>query len=307
MSKKIIYPFIISAIALLLSGCIKSDLSHCDLKADLVIKALHTDGTDITSTGDAGNVMLFTFDDNGAFISKQFIPAQNIIDGNTIPVSIESNAAYRYVAWSNITDTVKMFDFDGKRNLNQNKVLPLINADGYADIEKDIFYGKKRVTGKDAQATPLIELQIRRALAQIHVSVVGLPETENPANYEIVIGNDDQTAFDFENQVQRQGSIQYKQEPVWLIDKKMMGTLKAFSTLPSPAGASKTVLLYKNGELLASATQDIEGKSIAPKAEQRVNVLIDLNRECQCPDDSGTIEIKIEVSDWNQVVEWKVW
>lgn len=289
------------------SGCIKSDLEHCDRRAELIIKAIHTNGEDITATGEAGDVVLFVFDDEGNFVSRQLVPSHDIVAGNTIPVSLQSNQANRYVAWSNITDTTRMFDFEAARNLAQNKMQPLTDADGFAKIEKDIFYGKKRVSGQEITNNTLVELPIRRALAQIHVSVVGLPPSENPANYSIVIGNDDQTALDFENQVQRSGNIRYKQEAVWLAEKKMMGTGTAFSTLPSPQGASKTVLLYKNGELIASATQDIEGKSIAPKAEQRVNVLIDLNRECNCPDDTGVLEIRIEVSDWNQVVEWKEW
>ena len=304
MKKYILYSLLVCGS---LSGCIKADLEHCNKRGELIIKAIDTDGTDITASGEAGDVLLFIFDDNGAFISKQVVHAQDITNGKTLPISLKSAGANKYVAWGNIADTVRMVDFDAARTLADNNVLPLRDADGFGTIPRDFFYGNKRVAEQDIKNNPLIELLIRRAPAQLHVSVVGLPPTENPKNYSIVVGNDDQTALNFENRVQRKGSIQYRQEPAWLIDEKMMGTTKVFTTLPSPAGASKTVLLYKNGELIASATQDIQGKPIAPPAGQRSSVLIDLNKECACPDDSGIVEVRIVVSDWNQVVEWKEW
>lgn len=290
-----------------LSGCIKSDLSHCVRKGDLVVRVLGHNGQDITHTGESGDVWLFVYDDNDKLLGREFLTAAEVQAKKTLPVLLEKGVAQRYIAWSNIVDTVKMMSFAPERALAENKITPLLDAEGYASFPADIFYGHKRVSEEELKASVVQELEILRALSQIHVSVVGMPPGTVAEGYSIVIANDDQAALTFENQVIRAAGMKYRQPAAWLQTNKMMGTKQAFRTLPSPPGTSKAVMLYKGDELIASASQDVEGKPIAPKAGERVNVLIDLNKDCDCSEDTGVLEVRVVVSDWNQVVEWKVW
>ncbi|WP_286879768.1 FimB/Mfa2 family fimbrial subunit [Proteiniphilum sp. UBA7639] len=303
MNKNSTYTLVV-AIVTLLSGCINSDLSHCGKQAQLVIKAVNKYGDDITPSGATGDVMLFVFDDENRFLSHQYLPVQDIRDRRNIEVKLRSGEAFRYVAWSNISDTVKMFDFDPNWLLSQNKVKPLALSDNIVSIPADIFYGRKRMSCADDEYSPVTELVIKRSVAQIHVAVVGMPAGDSPGQYLVVL-SDKEDKLNFENQILLLGGNGiYVKKAMWFQKGVMMGIEDAFRALPSLGGA-KTVSLYKGQQVVAAVTHDIENKPIAPRADERINVLINLNQDN--PSETAGVEMRMVVSDWDEVVEWKEW
>jgi len=284
---------------LLAGGCIDSSLEHCPRKGELVIKAFDNGGTDISSSGEAGDVILFEYDQNGKFLSKIKVPAGDIVTGKTMKVVIPSGEGRRFIAWSNITDEASMLDFMPERNIADNTVRPVKDLSGFSRIDGTIFYGSKSVDFKSLDENPLIEVKMQRAISRIAVSVVGMESGAKPEEYQIQVANDNQSHLNFENNVIRRDNLKYQSAVEWLQKDKIMGGKNPIMTLPSAEGSSKTILLYHKGVLIYTATVDEKGLPIAPKAGEKVSVLINL----------GGLNpgLKIVVGDWEQVVEWKIW
>ncbi len=308
MFRGVFYFTFLCCLLFVCNGCIKSDLEHCNTKKELRVKVIDKHGEDITSTGKSGDVLLFTFDGEDNFISKKLLPVDSIKKSILIPIHLKTGEVFKYVAWGNITDTVRMMNFEAGNKLPDNRIKPVIDDQGYAIIPADIFYGRKLVSETEAKNVEVVEVLMKRAVSQVHVTIVGMPKGINPHDYSIVITNDDQSGLNFENVVTRDNSVKYVKKPAWFQKDKMMGTEDVFTTFPSPQGTTKTIMLYKGKKVEATASEDINRQPIAPKPDERVNVLIDLNQDCpEYPNCNEPPQIRFIVSDWNEVVIWTEW
>ena len=95
-------------LTVLLTGCLKDDLSGCPRPFQVTIKALDADRNDITELGDVQQVLLFVFDENDKIFETYALSGQEVKQRKLVDIQLRFpvSKSFKFIAWANLDDKV---------------------------------------------------------------------------------------------------------------------------------------------------------------------------------------------------------
>ncbi len=298
----------LTVLLLALQSCIRENLDECDQEALLYVTVVDLlSGLDITDTEDVGDVDLFIFDPAESFVDHITVPKERLVAGDPIAIKHTDVRGLWVSAWGNLKDGQIVPLLDGNCTLTDGSITVKDGPDGYHLCPDDLFFGVKQVNLGQAgsRAVTIIreELPISRKNARMHLTVLGLPDGTNEADYYFTV-HGGYVGYNFkgepvagENQIRQTGAFNQRRE---------YATAEAFNIIHCLEGDNNiTVNLYRQAagtrapSLIASVNEDDQGVYIAPLAGQTTNVLIDLR--------GAEASVQIELTPWNEVYNWMTW
>ncbi|MGL5262401.1 MAG: hypothetical protein ACRC9P_08455, partial [Bacteroides sp.] len=208
----------------------------------------------------------------------------------------------------------KMVQFEPTSLLANNQVFFLQEEEEYRFIQSDIFYGASRIPLYDSnQEGYKDEIIVRRKFASMHISVRGVDPNHKPEDYEVVLSGGFYRAFTFAGKpcAPTVNKNKYRSVMEWRSEfNDLLVMPEAIKVAPLEHLKPFEVKLLYQGQLVRQFTHDHIGHPIAPQAGERMNILIDLNKETGT---GGTdaqpsdLSICVRVNDWHKVELWEEW
>jgi hypothetical protein len=315
-----------------LGGCVKEDLSNCTppvtpppVVREEVLRVRAIDilsGADISQTRPVLNAHLYVFDDSGNFATQVDVRGAQLGDEVEIPIKLTSRAigdTFHISAWGNILSTMDAQVVDGSHNLS-SVFLDLstdADEDEYAELPGDVFFGFKTITigREDTRADDKIvhTVDITQKTARLHIVVQGMPADTSADDYYFTLGRVCD-GFDFHGNPVNDDNRRIKQVGVFNAAHEYVSP-QPYYMIPSidpeniDETTATTVRLWKVGadpdgaddiDLTGRVNTDRDGDYIGLTAGQTTNVLIIFTP-------TGDIEVRLEVTPWNEVYQWSTW
>jgi hypothetical protein len=336
MNKVRKYNFLLIAALLLSTSCLKDDYSACPRPFRLIVRALDADDKDITHTGEAEQVILFTFDHNEQLLDAYELNTGQITSKQPINIAFEYGKVPQHVvfdAWANIDERI---DFAHPKDVNRRTdmyvklnrkdatlALAAYKAATRADDREtvhspgDIFGGtlagvEVEYGGNEYGKSHVID--IRRKTGAIHIITKNLKAFNNNRNgnyrYEVHRGVDAMNhAGDF-------STDHVKHLPTGNFDKDgLFLTTETFRKFASGKDEGIMVDIFFENELIftadvwtdGSVTDDPKSRStagapIVPQPGRTLNVIITLPA-----DNSAKVDVRTIITPWNVVWEEVNW
>lgn len=161
--------FLVGALVVLLTGCIKEDLGECNR---LTLKVVNADNNDITPLGNVSKASLYIFDENKTLLEKRILDMDFIINRKTIELDYPVGKKLTLVAWGNLGDQNQMVT--NVKTLEELSVM-LKSQNSLAQSPDSLFYGNKQViTSELGVAGGNQEIVIVPKIGSITVETQGL-------------------------------------------------------------------------------------------------------------------------------------
>lgn len=267
-----------------LSGCIREDISVCPIYETFHLRAVDSGGEDITESGRIDKADLFIFDQNGNFVRKIELTAQEV--ANRVPLQISTNESV--VAWGNIGNSEKISDITTQA---ASTVTLVMDGEGYAAEPGDLFYGEKQLTRSTAK-----EIIISPKVARVHVTVRGLAAGSDNEDYKFEIQQHN-NGYTFAG-IPTRMAIQSLAEGIFDQTNNFVTPvpINVIHTKPGTGDGIAVKLLDREGNTIVTADKDENGNSISPLEGQMANILIDMS--------GATITVRVEITDWGHIFQW---
>lgn len=275
----------------LMSSCLKEDLSDCPRPFQLTIKALDADQVDITDTGEAGQVVLFIFNENGQIVKAITVPANDVKQRKPVDIQMEfpGHKSLKFVAWSNLDDKVDFSQISSVKQLTDLYV-KLKSENGTAQSPGDLFFGTLDVPveyGGTEYGQPHT-MTIARKTASVIITARNLPPGENASSYTFVLR---ESPDNYNQNGELGGGMVYYKPPVSRNDEGHLVT-PIFITFPTTGNQPYVLEVYKNGELIHTFTKGSDGKEFIPVVGKLLNIIIDFK---------VGISVKVVITPWGVV------
>lgn len=303
--RKILLPkYLILLPIFFVSSCIKTDTSDC-VCFSLNVKVLNADGEDITALGEAGDAQIFLFDENFNYVEKKNVSSEDIINEKQFSFRFRnSSSTFWVVVWSNLNGNQKMVPpiFWEETKIDEALIQMKRDPDGYAINPDDLFSGVLQVCG---QCTSNNTISIERKTALMNLSATGISNSVGQ-DYYFVLKGAKQDAYDFllnltgNPIIYRQTSSFFIQENQFEEPQSVI-TTNPFTVFPLSTGERFVVEIYSGGVLIAVADTDDQGRDIIPIRGETINILLNFSGE------AGNLEVKVEVTDWDDIYKWFIW
>lgn len=281
----------------LMSSCLKEDLSDCPRPFQLTIKALDADQVDITDSGEAGQVLLFVFNENGQIDRTITVSADDVKQRKPIDIQMEfpGHKSLKFVAWSNLDDKVDYSQVSTVKQLtdlyvklkSQNTTLATATV---AQSPGDLFYGTLDVPVEygGTEYGQSHTIVINRKTASVVITARNLPPGEDPSSYSFVL----RESHDTYNENGELGGTMVSYKPAISQNEAGHFVTPIFLTFPTIGNKSYVLEVYKNGELIHTFTQGSDGKEFIPVVGRLLNIIIDFK---------VGISIKVVITPWGVV------
>lgn len=291
-----------------ISSCVFEDTESCDTeiaikKTTLSVSVFNAAGQNITTTGVAGDVHLFVFDDNQKFVDEIIVKSIEIQNNTPITIGYKDVTNYWVVAWGNLNSKQKVTQLTKGMSIEEGLVQLEKNVEGYAINPDDLFWGIQFCPSSQTKAgvdtkTENITLEMRRMTARMAITVIGLNPQLN--DYRFIISGSNEDTYTFNGNLV--GSpIAYKEDGMFDPNSNFVSLLP-FSMFPLTEGDYNTISIYQGNNLIVSVhTNSVNGANIVPIVGVTNNILIDLTGQLT------EMEATIKVSDWNTVHQWVEW
>lgn len=300
MNRKTRYPFLLSALLLLLgvllTGCnIREDNTDCPRPFRLFIKALDADGKDITDTGEVERAVLFVFNEKQEVVFTVELTADQIRSRKPVNVHLDypGHQSLTFVVWGNLDDQVNHPSYasiqrwrDFNVNLNQR--------DGVAESPGDLFFGSLDVPVEYGGMEPAGDqtVVIRRKTTQVTITAIELQQwNENKTGgYAFRLRETSSTITINDEMVG---------DKVSYVPSSAMrdGTLAApvFHTLPTERSQSFILEILYDNRVIYTADRGTDGKPFTPEVGKLLNIIIDFR---------AGMSVKAVITPWNVVYQF---
>lgn len=296
-------------ITVLLSSCVKEDLSDCPRPFQVTIKALDADLKDITESGVVQQVILFVFDENRQIVSSFELASDFIKNRKSIDIKLDfpGHKSLTLVAWGNINEKV---DFSQVNTVKQMSDLyvklksgnsvklegrnseKLKSRNSVATEPDDLFYGSINIPvefgGIEYGKSHVVE--IGRKTASVIIQGRNFPANEAVSSYSFVLRESLDT-YDSEGVLS--GSMVNYQPEIFVNDAGHLAT-SIFYVFPTVNEKSFVLDIYKNEQLIYSFSKGSDGKDFVPVLGRLLNIIIDFKSE---------ISIKVVITPWGVVYQ----
>ena len=284
------------SVLLLLSSCIKEDLSNCPDGPTMQIMFTY-DGTRLDLRGaDAGkvkDVSIYVFDANNAFLSCHTFNVQSSILDDRFYITLPANKTYSFVAWTNLNSPFYHTTPDPATPGWQRSEARLICTTEPIDDLALLFFGEKpNVTvlevDNDIVYIPLVE-----NTHEVHLTVNGL-DALGPITVEV---KDDNGAYYFDNEFAPSDSVTYK--ATGDIDNNM--TLEAIITVLDLDNDRSPLLTVKDKDgnpipgledidFIDLIKNEVPGYDFSAEREHHIIISLDAD-----------MTLTVTIEDWNVV------
>jgi hypothetical protein len=265
-------------------------IKQAEVPFSVVLKAMSSDGNDITTKGDVNGATLFVFDQNNDFFEQIRVDKSTILSRRAIEVNCPNSNDITVIAWSGINSGNEEVSNMSKANIISDLQVSLKENNGIANIPSDLFYGQVTLhKNSSTKSTVSNELQIIRKTSIFQLSTKGLIKYlgSNAGNFEYRIKN-------------TKCSLDYNSNPTGeevefvfpaSFDEKGNLTTEAQAIFPAQ---NITVELYKDGNLLFSSEKDKNGELFAANPGKRTEITFKY---------SGEVSANVVVVDWGTVIQ----
>ena len=260
------------------------------LPFSVVLKAMNSDGNDITTKGEVNGATLFVFDQNNDFFEQINVNKSTILSRRAIDINCPNSNDITVIAWSGINSGNEEISNMSKANIISDLQVSLKENNGIANIPSDLFYGQDTLhKNSSTKSTVSNELQIIRKTSIFQLSTKGLIKYlgSNAGNFEYRIKN-------------TKSSLDYNGNPTGeevefafpaSFDEKGNLTTEAQAIFPAQ---NITIELYKDGDLIFSSEKDKNGELFAANPGKRTEITFKY---------SGEVSANIVIADWATCIQ----
>ena len=245
-------------------------IEQAEVPFSVVLKAMNSDGNDITTKGEVNGATLFVFDQNNDFFEQINVNKSTILSRRAIDINCPNSNDITVIAWSGINSGNEEISNMSKANIISDLQVSLKENNGIANIPSDLFYGQVTLhKNSSTKSTVSNELQIIRKTSIFQLSTKGLIKYlgSNAGNFEYRIKN-------------TKSSLDYNGNPT-----------ETQAIFPAQ---NITVELYKDGNLIFSSEKDKNGELFAATPGKRTEITFKY---------SGEVSANITIADWATVIQ----
>ena len=265
-------------------------IEQAEVPFSVVLKAMNSDGNDITTKGEVNGATLFVFDQNNDFFEQINVNKSTILSRRAIDINCPNSNDITVIAWSGINSGNEEISNMSKANIISDLQVSLKENNGIANIPSDLFYGQVTLhKNSSTKSTVSNELQIIRKTSIFQLSTKGLIKYlgSNAGNFEYRIKN-------------TKSSLDYNGNPTGeevefafpaSFDEKGNLTTETQAIFPAQ---NITVELYKDGNLIFSSEKDKNGELFAATPGKRTEITFKY---------SGEVSANITIADWATVIQ----
>lgn len=281
----------LSVVALFM-GCTKENTDDCpDLSTHmLMVKAYHTDGSDITDSGDVDHAQLYLFDENGGFISEQAVDMGSVVELN-YPDNENISAV---VMGNHYSDSHSLPSFEVGDLLSESSLglVEATKADGdNLSTPEDLFHGMSDIT--ITNDNEVSEVAIGRVTASVSIVVDGLQRLANTTSEDfsfVLRGAKSNLSFD--------GTTTGDD-----IVHEISATMSGDDSFESPifyilaeTGQNIEVDIYNGSSLLTTILKDSNGDEIYAQSGELLNIYAKFD---------GAISVTVSITSWGEKTIYK--
>ena len=167
-------------------------IEQAEVPFSVVLKAMNSDGNDITTKGEVNGATLFVFDQNNDFFEQINVNKSTILSRRAIDINCPNSNDITVIAWSGINSGNEEISNMSKANIISDLQVSLKENNGIANIPSDLFYGQVTLhKNSSTKSTVSNELQIIRKTSIFQLSTKGLIKYlgSNAGNFEYRIKN----------------------------------------------------------------------------------------------------------------------
>lgn len=294
----------------LLTGCIHQNTDSCSVEYLIHIKPEDNSGFSIADAPDLTDGYLYIFDQHGMLVAKRYISKDAMVYQEPLLVELCPNQHYEMVVWT-ATDIEKMTQISPVVPLHQNNIFFLKDKKGYNFITSSLYFGANKLLSQAGKAKEYKEdVVIRRKLAAMHVSLIGVPTYHDAADYRVEVEGGLYGAFTFGGKISGASKRlnRYQSELVWAERSKLLAMPNALRVAPTSIDKPFIVSLFYQDKLIKKFTKDHIETPLAPQAGERLNLLVDMTQNSGgIGDIDAHLQVVLRVSDWNKVELWEEW
>lgn len=288
-----------------LTGCIKEKGSdYCPTAAHyLIVRSFDADNKEITGTGAVREVVLYVFDNKGAYTGK-IIASEN----ERVPLNYPEGSQLTIVGWGNSQSGKQVMPQlapgtpidQAVVTLVENSSQPIVAPIGskaspeissYSASPDDLFWGMSPIALNSIEGQTEVghELDIKRKVASMSVVIKGLQEWAGTSDtdFSIVI-NGTRKSIDFKGNKVGDPTLYLQQ---LLKNENGQFVTGIFNTFPS-ADTQITIDIYKGNEKIYTVTTDGDNKPFVLDEGRLLNVFIDFTRN---------VGVSVTVTEWGKV------
>ena len=251
-------------------------IEQAEVPFSVVLKAMNSDGNDITTKGEVNGATLFVFDQNNDFFEQINVNKSTILSRRAIDINCPNSNDITVIAWSGINSGNEEISNMSKANIISDLQVSLKENNGIANIPSDLFYGQVTLhKNSSTKSTVSNELQIIRKTSIFQLSTKGLiKNTKSSLDYN---GNPtgEEVEFAFPASFDEKGNLTTETQAIF------------------PA-QNITVELYKDGNLIFSSEKDKNGELFAATPGKRTEITFKY---------SGEVSANITIADWATVIQ----
>ena len=289
-----IFYFTLLLVSAVLPGCIKEDGgSDCPTAAHyLMVRSFDADNKEITGTGVVRDVVLYVFDNNGAYLGK-ITGTEN----TPVPLNYPEGSNIHIVGWGNSGGGNEVMPNlsagssvdDASVKLNNTKA---DNPETNVSSPDDLFWGYANVslvTPQGATGEIRHDLSVKRKAASMNISIKGLQGWANTTDTDFsVVVHGSRNKIDFAGNNTGDPAA-YK--PVLNLNGNGIFTTGIFNTFPS-SDIVVSIDIYKGTEKIYTVAADKDGKPFVLTDGRLLNVYIDF---------TGTGNVSFTVTEWGKI------
>ena len=265
-------------------------IEQAEVPFSVVLKAMNSDGNDITTKGEVNGATLFVFDQNNDFFEQINVNKSTILSRRAIDINCPNSNDITVIAWSGINSGNEEISNMSKANIISDLQVSLKENNGIANIPSDLFYGQVTLhKNSSTKSTVSNELQIIRKTSIFQLSTKGLIKYlgSNAGNFEYRIKNT-KCSLDYNgNPTGEEVEFAFPAS----FDEKGNLTTETQAIFPAQ---NITVELYKDGNLIFSSEKDKNGELFAATPGKRTEITFKY---------SGEVSANITIADWATVIQ----
>lgn len=291
-------------LTLLLSGCLKEDLSDCPRPFQVTVKAVCADGNDITESGDVGQVILFVFDEEEKIFNSYILSANDLIEHKAVEIAMDypGHPSLQFVAWGNLDERVDYTQISSVKELKDFYVKLKTTSSRQsgslmAQPPGDLFYGNINVEeeygGIEPGRSQVVE--IHRITEGVTITTIGLKQwngyREGSYSYHL------RESFEIcDCDGHMSGNKVYCQPEAAFNDQDHF-IAPLFYMFPPADNKSYVLDIYYENEVIFTADKDNNGKPFNTDPGRTLNILIDFR---------GDLNIMCTITPWNVVHQYVI-
>ena len=119
-------------------------IEQAEVPFSVVLKAMNSDGNDITTKGEVNGATLFVFDQNNDFFEQINVNKSTILSRRAIDINCPNSNDITVIAWSGINSGNEEISNMSKANIISDLQVSLKENNGIANIPSDLFMDKLR-------------------------------------------------------------------------------------------------------------------------------------------------------------------